>query len=408
MCSSCQPAIRSDGAPIALESPSPSDTPIPYYRYSMGEEGLCLLNEERIPVCWGELYSLNGIGSYEGSSTPTAYPDYGGYTRLSHSSWGLGCGITVDRDLECWGDQYAGQVGNGVTDSSFLTLPVKLDSLTNVVDVSANHDFACAVSGGGDLYCWGSNSNGKLGVDSLSASFSTPQRVVTGEQGHASGFLAGVASVSVGDSHACARTVTGSVYCWGWNTHGQAGDGTNTTPRRSPRAVSGLSGVVQLGIQGSASCALKNDGTVWCWGYGSDGQLGNGSDSHQNVPVQVVGVGGTGHLTGIAALADARSSTHLCAISQTGTLYCWGFGGYGALGNSSLSSTNTPVPFKGIGGIGILADVIWAGVGYHTCAYSASAGLICAGPNYAGQLAFGDADYSDYTYYSDPVAVAVP
>ena len=99
--------------------------------------------------------------------------------------------------------------------------------------------------------------------------------------------------------------------------------------------------------------ALKNDGTVWAWGYGGHGQLGNNTTTDSSTPVQVVGPNGVGYLTGITSIS--AGANHALARKNDGTVWAWGLNGDGQLGNGTNSST-TPVQVVGPGGSGFLTD----------------------------------------------------
>jgi len=96
---------------------------------------------------------------------------------------------------------------------------------------------------------------------------------------------------------------------------------------------------------------MKSDGTVWAWGSGIYGELGNNSTANSPVPVQVVGSGGAGMLTGLAALAGGGNSYSL-ALRSDGTVWAWGYGLAGELGNNSTDNSSVPVQVVGAGGIG--------------------------------------------------------
>jgi hypothetical protein len=120
--------------------------------------------------------------------------------------------------------------------------------------------------------------------------------------------------------------------------------------------------VASLTSTGYGSCALLTSDTVDCWGDGVFGQLGNGSFYNSNpdgsaVPVQVEGVGGTGALTGVASLTGDKSGSS-CALLDSSGVDCWGLGDEGQLGNGSFSGSDTPVQVEGVGGSGTLTGAI--------------------------------------------------
>jgi len=181
-------------------------------------------------------------------------------------------------------------------------------------------------------------------------------------------------SIAAGAYHTCALSTTGAVYCWGYNYYGQLGN-NSTTDSNVPVQVVGvggsglLSGIASIAAGAVHTCAVSTTGAVYCWGRNSEGELGNNSYTESNVPVQVVGVGGTGLLSGIASIAGGLF--HTCALSATGAVYCWGENLYGELGNNSTMESNVPVQVAGVGGSGLLSGIASIAAGdNHTCAVS--------------------------------------
>ena len=188
--------------------------------------------------------------------------------------------------------------------------------------------------------------------------------------------------MTAGSSHTCALTSAGGVKCWGRNQSGQLGDGT-TTSSPVPVDVSGLgSGVSAIDASGAGSdftCALTEAGGVKCWGHNTSGQLGDGSTTTSDVPVDVVGL-----QSGVSAIAVGLA--HACALTSAGAVKCWGSGFFGELGNgANPQSSPVPVDVSGLGS-GVIA--IGAGV-YHSCAVTDAGDAKCWGRNDFGQLRDG-------------------
>ena len=187
-----------------------------------------------------------------------------------------------------------------------------------------------------------------------------------------------------------AVTTTSAMYCWGHNVNGELGN-NSTTQSNIPVQVVGvggtglLSGIASIAAGGFHTCAVSTTGAVYCWGYNGYGEIGNNSTANSNVPVQVEGVGGSGVLSGIASIA--AGADHTCAVSTTGAVYCWGGNAFGELGNNSTTESNVPVQVEGVGRTGLLSGIATiAPGGYHTCALSATGRIDCWGYNDAGQL----------------------
>ena len=151
---------------------------------------------------------------------------------------------------------------------------------------------------------------------------------------------------SVGWYHTVASRSDGTVWNWGYNSNGQLGNNSTTTSP-VPVPVSGLTGVVAVAGAAYQSIALKADGTVWAWGWNGVGQLGNNSTADSWVPVQVHG------LSGVVAIAAGAS--HLLALKGDGTVWAWGYNSNGQLGNNSTTDSPVAVQVQGLGNVTAIA-----------------------------------------------------
>jgi alpha-tubulin suppressor-like RCC1 family protein len=186
----------------------------------------------------------------------------------------------------------------------------------------------------------------------------------------------GVADVVAGEIHNCALTSGGRVFCWGTGGAGQLGYGRRLGSA-VPVAVSGLIDAVSVAAGGRHSCAVRRGGAVQCWGGNSHGELGDGRfDEPSSVPVDVVGI--------TNAVSVTTGFAHSCAVLQTGTVQCWGFGRWGSLGTGNTTNSAVPLPVVGI------TDAVSVSAGYlHTCAALRSGAVQCWGLNEWGQLGNG-------------------
>ncbi|MBL8765641.1 MAG: biotin transporter BioY, partial [Phycisphaerae bacterium] len=169
-------------------------------------------------------------------------------------------------------------------------------------------------------------------------------------------------------------TTAGGAKCWGSNNYGQLGD-NSTTNRRTPVDVTGLtSGVSSVGAGGYHTCAVTTAGGAKCWGYNGYGQLGDNSTTNRLTPVDVTGLTSGVSSVGVGAF-------HTCAVTAAGGAKCWGYNGYGQLGDNSTIDRQTPVDVTGL-----TSGVSSVGAEYHTCAVTTAGGAKCWGSNNYGQL----------------------
>ena len=217
--------------------------------------------------CWGANDDGQlGDGTTLGRSTPAAVPGPADIVELA-----LGGAHTCARHAEgtvtCWGRGTEGQLGDMEIMNS--PLPVEVWQLANAVSITAGDRHTCAALADLTVACWGEGRSGQLGWSTALASHDIPSPVMN---------LTDVVEVAAGANHTCARTTSGSVFCWGANEAGQIGDGTHTTragPSGGDRPA--FVNAIALAAGGAHTCAIKSDQSVFCWGSDSAGQLGEGA-----------------------------------------------------------------------------------------------------------------------------------
>jgi hypothetical protein len=269
-------------------------------------------------------------------------------------------------------------VCGNITDSTTQCFGIKLDYATpgfsntpatssvygtfsSLAQGTGSYSFSCVVSGG-LVGCSGDNSVGELGNGSAAAS-STIAVQVTG--------LTNITKVVAGDSHACALKSDGTLYCWGNNQFLQIGNGSGAAFFNTPQAITFGSAVVDVAAYYRTTCALLFSGAVQCWGRGADGQLGNGSYSNSGVPVTAIANSATSISVG---------QTFACAGSSSG-VKCWGdnsnlqLGNLGASGNSPVSANNIATAVASL-----------SSSSASTCALLTSGKVYCWGINQVGQI----------------------
>jgi alpha-tubulin suppressor-like RCC1 family protein len=277
-----------------------------------------------------------------------------------------------DGSVMCWGDGGPNLNYTG-TGTSYLAGTISGIGNSAAFKVVGGYAHTCALETNGTAKCWGLNNHGELGNGSTATQY-TPV-VVSG--------LSGAGDITAGNSHTCA-VQGGQVLCWGGNSYGQLGVG-DTNDRSTPTAVSGISDAIAVSAQSWTTCALHASGTVSCWGYGTDGELGNGTNTaSQLTPVPV------SNLTGVTALASSGSDGyHSCTIGASlGLVHCWGWNHYGQLGNGTTTNSNVPVAVSGgLFGLGTARSL--AVGSYHSCAALLDTGVVCWGDGTNGALGNG-------------------
>ena len=298
-----------------------------------------------------------------------------GITDATAVAGGSGTSCALRSNRTVWCWGYGGGGLLGDGTGTDSLVPVQVSGVTDATQVSAGSNGSCLRTAAGLARCWGTST---LRGDGAAGGALTPTTVS----------LTGVTKVSTGGMHACALKSDSTVWCWGSNDHGQLGDGT-TTNSQSPVQVGGVSGAIDVAAGGfnGASCAVLTGGSVKCWGDDSLSQTGDGDGA------------ATDHLTAntVVSISDASAITmnfySTCAIRSGGSVKCWGLNGY--LGNGNIGGSSTPVDVTGI-----TAATSISGQGTHTCVLTTANTGSCWGSNLVGALGAGDT-----TSHPTPVTV---
>jgi alpha-tubulin suppressor-like RCC1 family protein len=317
--------------------------------------------------CWGRnLYGQLGLGFSGGNiNTPQKVTEEVASVSVGENHT---CSMKQDNSPLCWGDNQLGQLGDGTNIQRLSPYPVKISDI--FISVSSGDAHTCALMSDRSVWCWGYNYYGQLGIGSSTSycggwyDCKNPAKIMDG-----------VVQFSAGGYHTCAVKTDGSLWCWGYNGYGQLGDGTYTN-RDTPFQIMS-SEVSSVALGGYHTCAIKRDGSLWCWGRNNYGQLGDGTYTTRNAPVPIMS-------SGVSSVA--LGTYHTCAVKTDGSLWCWGYNGQGQLGDGAYTNRDTPFQIMSSGVSSVALGT------YHTCAVKTDGSLWCWGANWEGQL--GDGTYT--------------
>jgi len=287
------------------------------------------------------------------------------------------CGKSDKEELYCWGGNYWGQLGTGVrytstgTPSLVLTSnpsnpSIHFPSFRNI-SLGAYHGCAIAETDAA-IWCWGKAGDGQLGNNSTNSSFPYPVQIFSGNL-----IVKSFSSVSSGVAHTCAISTDRQVYCWGSNRYGQLGVGGITgssTPQRVSKVDYEYKTPVELSSSERHTCLLTSDGSVYCWGDAGYGKLGNGQTNgifyqpqkvlstipskrqvedhthdYRSTPTQDGGRGFLPKSTDLRFISIETGQSFSCAQASDGFIYCWGANGAGQLGNG-VDETNSSIGYS--------------------------------------------------------------
>lgn len=344
----------------------------------------CAILDDGSARCWGDNSNESGLlgtGHMTDLHAPSPNPiDVGaGRTVVDIDIYAtLTCALLDDGSATCWGRNEDGALGVGL---SIVRATTPLEEAIDFggqspIEIVGGSQHVCALLENREVRCWGLNDDGQLGVGDILLR-STPSATAVE-------FTGGRFAVTLDatDNQTCATLDDGAVACWGWNLFGQIGLGhkvSQLTPQEPELGTTADAIDVQCGW--GHTCALFDDGTIKCWGYNGNGQLGLGNTTNQLTPTTIA------NLDGADAVEITTGGYHSCAIVDDGDVRCWGLNGEGQLGLGDTTQRSTGVLSLDLGGR--KATKIAAG-SLHTCALLNDASVACWGANYNGQLGVGD------------------
>lgn len=278
--------------------------------------------------CWGRNnYGQFGTGTFNSFNVPTITSGGRKWSAITASS-DTTCAIEqVTNDMYCWGLGTSGQLGDGTVVSK--NLPTLVSGGRKWTKVSGGNAHMCAIEQTtNDQYCWGLNNYNQLG-DTTTTTRNVPTLVAGGLKW---------SSVGAGYSHSCGVELgTDDGYCWGYGVSGRLGDGA-ATQRNAPSKITGTTKWSMVKGGYTHSCGIeKTTGNGYCWGANSAGELGDGTNTARTAgPVAVTGGKVFSQIFNIF-----EKST--CGLEQgSGNVYCWGLNTYGQVGDRSTDNKNVP------------------------------------------------------------------
>lgn len=329
-------------------------------RISAGVFHQCGLTTSGSLFCWGDnFYSQRGNGAVISGTTIARA---GAVDEWAHVGVGgyASCGIKKTGELWCWGQNSLGQINPAAPTTMSYAAPQRVGTDTDWVEVVGGHDHLCGRKQSGAIHCQGSNRRGQA-----AGAFASHQPLTRVGTDVFSGLTAG-------EDFTCALKADGTAYCWGNDADAQLGQ-RRLGLSLSARVIGTETTWSQVSLGRNHTCALKTDGSLWCWGAGWQGQLGQGNLEARAAPTRV------GNNTGWTAVSAGES--HTCGV-RGGSLYCWGENQQGQVGIGTFDNRQPAVQQ-----VGTATD--WATVscgGLSCCAQKTTGGLWCWGYNLEGQL----------------------
>lgn len=283
-----------------------------------------------------------------------------------------------DGSLWAWGYGGNGQIGNNTFSTTYVPVPVSaLPDGRTAISIAAGELHNLVLANDGSLWAWGYGADGELGYGG-STTIPYPIQVATLGDGRT------VVQIAAGGFHNLALANDGSLWAWGFNGFGQLGN-NYSAPAYAPWAVIPLPGgrvVAKIAAGYYHSLALATDGTIWAWGNGANGQLGNGGTGNAYTPVAVNPLPG-----GRVPVAIAAGFYHSLALASDGTVWAWGYGFNGELGNALSSGAYGPVAVNTLPSGRIVQTI--AASGFHNYALATDGSMWAWGFGGSGQLGNG-------------------
>jgi alpha-tubulin suppressor-like RCC1 family protein len=378
----------------------------------------CAITAAADLYCWGQdaesqLGDIDGVAvcPLQTSNTCVDTP-HQDHTALAfdHVNGGYqhSCGVTAAGEGYCWGGNFdctspdpsfpkCGWLGTSAT----YSVPVKVSGALHVTSIGAGGDFTCMLTDTGAAYCLGVDLNHDLGAPTTQSCGITVAHYPCSDTPLAVTGGIVFASLSVGATQVCGLTAAGDAYCWGANGNGQGGNGVSGADLAAPTAVAGGLHFTTISAGKSCfvatncgyhTCALVAAGQAYCWGYNGYGELGNGTTTGSSVPVAVSG--------GLTFNSISVGGVHTCGLTTAGKAYCWGWNERGTVGDGTNANRSVPTAVAG--------SLVFAQLEVNanlTCGRTAAGAIYCWGNNAFEQLGAGLSSSLDI---NAPVGIGVP
>lgn len=305
-------------SPVQLATPTSVIDVVPNHKHS-----LLLKSDGTVWASGNNTYGQLGIGS---TTNQLSFVQVNTITNAVKIAVGMDCSyaLTSLGQVYSWGENGQGSVGDGTT--IHRNSPVLLAGLSGITAIDGSDDAGYALKNDGTVWAWGSNDLGQVGNGVTGGNVLSPVQV--------SG-LTNVIAISANERRCLALKSDGTVWAWGVNWNGQLGDGT-TTHRNVPVQVSGLTNVTAISAGYLHSIVVKNDGTIWAWGVNGFGELGDGTTTDKLIPVQSTSLSGV-----VTSVSAGHYSSY--AVKNDGTMWSWGWNVFGQLGDGTTTNRMTPV-----------------------------------------------------------------
>ena len=319
---------------------------------SAGSHHTCAVLSGGAARCWGANSSGQlGDGSKTNRGAPVDVVGVAGAVTATASRTQIelgpahSCAVLSDGTARCWGQNDVGQLGDGTTTSS--TISVRVNGINHATLATAGGAHSCAALTSGGVQCWGDNRAAQLGngypLGSGDPIRSQPTPIAVTD-------IANAVSIGVGPNQACAVLADGTVYCWGGSgtadtcfersgadgavyCFGGSGDIVDD-PR--PTRVGNIDNAISVSVGAGYACAVLASGYIQCWGNNADGQLGDGTTLSRALPGTVIGISDAvavsasktlvtyGHNMGASPALRYPPMQHTCALLRSGLVKCWG------------------------------------------------------------------------------------
>ena len=359
-----------------------------------GDYSSCVLRGGGHVGCWGasdhgQIGDGSNLGDNAGARSTSGIDD-----AIQIAASGIhACAIRANRHVSCWGGDQSGQLGDGPATSPTgdRLSPVDVVGIDDATAVTALNAGTCVLRASGNVSCWGANDAGQLGQPLSTASTNAPADVAG---------LTGAVAVDAGWYHVCAVKGDGTVWCWGYNADGETGqpiDNSSNDAQRvtTPKQVPGITTAVGVSAGVYQTCILLSDGSIRCMGSDAIGEAGLGAATATSsaVPQAVTGLGGK-------AVQVTVGMQVACALMETGAVRCWGNDRSGQLGDghpADQSASPVTVP-------GLTASAV--SISRHTlCAIKRNTDVVCWGDDTWGNVGNGNPVDGEPTYSVTPQTV---